>query len=360
MSGAVPDVGSSYILFNVCLDSTFDSTACQWLFRLYAVRTMYTIKEAAARSGVSVPVLRAWERRYRIVEPARTAAGYRLYDDEALERIRTMGRLVGGGWTPSTAASAILAGDPSALAAGRPPTRGAQGAESAEPAADADLIEAFVAAAVALDAEAIEGVLDRMLGEGSFERFADTVLLPALRAVGDAWADGRLGVAGEHAASHAALRRLAAAYQAAGRQTPRDGAILVGMPPTVRHELGALAFGTAARRARLPVLYLGPDLPVEDWVESARATKARAAVIGVVMVGDVRPAVDVGVALRTADPDLMIAFGGRSAGRAGELLLSDPRIAAGSNGGRSGPPVILPEPLGDAVRSLTDALARRA
>ncbi|HUQ77294.1 MAG TPA: MerR family transcriptional regulator [Patescibacteria group bacterium] len=321
---------------------------------------MYTIKEAAARSGVSVPVLRAWERRYRIVEPARTAAGYRLYDDEALERIRTMRRLVGGGWTPSTAASAILSDDPLALAAGRPPTNAQRGVDPAPPDVGGDLIEAFVAAAVALDVDAIEVVLDRMLGEGSFERVADTVLLPALTAVGDAWADGRLGVAGEHAASHAALRRLAAAYQAAGRQAPRDGAILVGLPPTVRHELGALAFSTAARRAMLPVLYLGPDLPVEDWVASATATRARAAVIGVVTVADVRPAVEVGAALRAANPDLMIAFGGRSAGRAGEVLAADPRFLAGSSGRRSDPPVILPEPLRDAVRTVEDALARRA
>lgn len=321
---------------------------------------MYTIKEAAARSGVSVPVLRAWERRYRIVEPARTAAGYRLYDDAALERIRTMRRLVGAGWTPSTAASAILAGDPLALARGQPMAAPSTRAADVEPSADVDLIDAFVAAAVALDADAIEVVLDRMLGEGSFERVADTVLLPAMTAVGDAWADGRLGVAGEHAASHAALRRLAAAYQAAGRQAPRDGAILVGMPPTVRHELGALAFSTAARRARLPVLYLGPDLPVQDWVASAQAIHARAAVIGVVTGDDIRPAVEVGVALRAAIPDLMIAFGGRSAGRAGEVLASDPRIVDGSSGRPPDPPVILPEPLADAVRAVEDALARRA
>ena len=132
------------------------------------------------------------------------------------------------------------------------------------------------------------------------------------------------------------------------------------MPPTVRHELGALAFSTAARRARLPVLYLGPDLPVQDWVASAEATHARAAVIGVVTVSDIRPAVEVGVALRAAIPDLMIAFGGRSAERAGEVLAADPRIVAGSSGSRPEPPVILPEPLADAVRSLEHALARRA
>ena len=43
---------------------------------------MYTIKQAAARTGVSVPTIRAWERRYGVVGPARTTAGYRLYDDD--------------------------------------------------------------------------------------------------------------------------------------------------------------------------------------------------------------------------------------------------------------------------------------
>ena len=69
---------------------------------------MYTIKQASARTGVSVPLLRAWERRYGIVAPARTAARYRLYDDAALARIHTMRRLVETGWSPSAAAAAIL------------------------------------------------------------------------------------------------------------------------------------------------------------------------------------------------------------------------------------------------------------
>ena len=57
--------------------------------------------------------------------------------------------------------------------------------------------------------------------------------------LGDAWADGRVSVAGEHAASHAVFRRLAAAYQAAGRSAPAERSILVGLPPGARHELGA-------------------------------------------------------------------------------------------------------------------------
>ena len=86
--------------------------ACQDFVNLYPRRTMYTIKEAAARTGISVALLRAWERRYGVVEPVRTAAGYRVYDDAALDRLRAMRRLVDDGWSPSLAAEAIVRGDP--------------------------------------------------------------------------------------------------------------------------------------------------------------------------------------------------------------------------------------------------------
>src|SRR6478672_9251223 len=77
---------------------------------MYAVQTMYTIKQAAARIGLTVPVLRAWERRYGIVTPARTASGYRLYDEAAIARVRAMRRLVDAGMSPSAAADAIASG----------------------------------------------------------------------------------------------------------------------------------------------------------------------------------------------------------------------------------------------------------
>jgi methanogenic corrinoid protein MtbC1 len=272
---------------------------------VYAVQTMYTIKQAAARAGVTVPVLRAWERRYGIVAPARTASGYRLYDDAAIARVRSMRRLVDSGMSPSAAAGAIASGAiplPDPERSSVPSRSGA-----------VLLSGRFVAAAESFDLGEIEAVLDEMFAAGTFERVADEHLLPALKALGDAWAEGRVDIAAEHAASHAILRRLSAAYQAAGRPTEEAGVILVGLPPGARHELGGLAFAVAARRAGLPILYLGPDLPVRDWVGVAVRMHARAAVIGVVTPADREPAQTVATALFTARPDLLVAFGGRNA-----------------------------------------------
>ncbi|HYL40966.1 MAG TPA: MerR family transcriptional regulator, partial [Candidatus Binatus sp.] len=72
---------------------------------------MYTIKAAAARSGVPVATLRAWERRYRVIRPARTASGYRLYDEDSIARIAAMRRRVESGWQPSVAAAEIVRRD---------------------------------------------------------------------------------------------------------------------------------------------------------------------------------------------------------------------------------------------------------
>jgi methanogenic corrinoid protein MtbC1 len=128
--------------------------------------------------------------------------------------------------------------------------------------------------------------------------------------LGDAWAAGRLSVAGEHAASHAVLRRLAAAFEAAGGRASGP-AVIVALPPGARHELGALAFAITARRAGLPVAYLGPDLPLEDW-RSATAS-AGAAVIGVPTEADVEAAIHLARRLRRAHPHLVVAVGGSAA-----------------------------------------------
>ena len=72
---------------------------------------MYRIAQAATRSGVSVPLIRAWERRYGIVSPTRTSSGYRMYDDAAIATLVRLRELTEAGWSASEASRAILAGE---------------------------------------------------------------------------------------------------------------------------------------------------------------------------------------------------------------------------------------------------------
>ena len=281
---------------------------------------MYTIKQAAARSGVPAALLRAWERRYGVVTPTRTASGYRLYDDAAIERLRTMRRLVDAGWAPSTAASSILDGSapadrlPGRAAENRPGDDG----DAVTGSGVGDLAQRLVGAARDFDVPAVDAVLDELFARGSFERVADDLLFPALRTLGDAWANGEVTVAGEHLASAAVLRRLGLALDAAGAGDGQGPTVVIGLPPGGRHELGALAFAIAARRAGMAVRYLGPDLPVEDWVGAAG--DADGAVIGVVTSKDRRSGLDVAERVRAAHPDVVVAFGGTAAPASEDVL----------------------------------------
>ncbi len=269
---------------------------------------MYTIKQAAIRSGVSVQVLRAWERRYGVVQPDRTASGYRLYDDAAIERVRAMRQLVEDGWSASQAARQIEEhGVPTSPPAPPRPVPG-------ERQRDADLTADFVQAAAELDGARIEAILDELFASGSFERTVEHLVMPTLRALGDAWADGMVSVAAEHAASHAVLRRLSAAFEAAGRLDV-ESPVLVGLPPGSRHELGALAFATAARRRGIGVVYLGADVPEPSWRDAASVTGARGVVVGIPTLEDREAAQGVARAM-TEMGNVVVAVGGPGAAEA--------------------------------------------
>ena len=293
---------------------------------------MYTIKQAAVRSGVNVSLLRAWERRYGIVSPARTDSGYRLYDDRAIARLRAMRALVAAGWSARQAAERISAVSAEELTEIVPPD--APPVDGAE-----DPAVVFVDGAARLDTAAIEGALDDIFAAGSFERVVEDRLFPALRALGDAWASGAVDVAGEHAASAAVARRLSMAFEASGTSDVARPPVLVGLPPGGRHELAALAFATAARRGGLPVVYLGADVPVQSWIAAVERTGARAVAFGVVIDHDISAADQVVEALRAAHPSVVVAIGGVHSARVG-----------------NGNVLRLPDSLPDAVEVLRQAV----
>ena len=290
---------------------------------------MYTIKQAAARSGLSVPTVRVWERRYGVVSPERTASGYRLYDDHAIDRLTAMRHLVEReGVRPSQAAEQILApgADLAALVAGaRMVTGAADVTPTVVPRHSGELVSSFIAAAMGLDVAAMERVLDDAFAGERFEAAVEHVVFPAMRAVGDRWSAGELDVAMEHAASETIRRRLTRFADAAAETAEPE--VVVGLPPGGRHEIGALAFAIAARRHGLAVLYLGADVPVASWLVAVEASGATVVVIGAIDGSDVPAASEVVAALRESPRPIAVALGGRRAdgvdGTAGAIVLPD-------------------------------------
>ena len=307
---------------------------------------MYTIKQAAARTGVSVPTIRAWERRYGVVSPARTAAGYRLYDEDAVDRLSAMRFLVETeGWRPSQAAERVKdpAVDVTALAARGPDgSRGRGDIDGARFAASpSEAVLAFVSAAQRVDVHVMERILDDAFATQRFELAMDAVVFPALRGIGEAWSAGELDVAAEHAASETVRRRLARFFDAARGRVGRPQ-VLIGMPPGGQHELGVFAFAVACRRAGLEVLYLGANVPLESWLRMIRETEVPAVVLGAVATVDSASLAVVVDAIQTMDRPPACFAGGPAA--------LDLHVVSGA--------VDLPASLDDAVSMVLEAVQR--
>lgn len=272
------------------------------------------IGELARRTDVSVELLRAWEKRYGLLQPARTATGYRLYSEADEERVRRMRRGLDAGLAAAEAARAALA-------------------EPATPAT-ADLAEGdrLRAAVEAFDDGAAHAALDRLLATFTFETVARDVLLPFLRELGERWARGEISVAHEHFASNLLRGRLLGLAREWNHGLgPRA---LLACPPGERHELALIVFGIALRAQGWRITYLGADTPVESLVPE----DASAVVVAATDTARFEAVAD-GLSALARSADLALAGAGASeelAARLGARLLpADPFRAAEELAARS-------------------------
>jgi DNA-binding transcriptional MerR regulator len=81
------------------------------VYALPVVDGYLTIGPFSQRVGISVDLLRAWERRYGLPRPTRTANGRRLYTDADLHLVTAMRRALGRGM-PAAEAARVAASTP--------------------------------------------------------------------------------------------------------------------------------------------------------------------------------------------------------------------------------------------------------
>jgi DNA-binding transcriptional MerR regulator len=262
------------------------------------------IGELAAKVGVSTHVLRAWESRYGLLRPVRSAGGYRLYGHEDERRVREVIALRDQGVSAAEASRRVLAterggaagydDDDSDDGSGRAGTaevgRGANGARtasgvgtpngSAPPGLRADppmLVAQLLDAVTALDEDRAHAVLDTAFHERSVESAIIDVLLPLFVRVGEMWELGRIGIAQEHFASSLVRRRLGALSLTWGVGT--GPVAVLACPPGEFHDIVLLSFGVLLGRAGWRIRYLGPDTPIHSLSQAARLTQADAVVL---------------------------------------------------------------------------------
>ena len=187
-------------------------------------------------------VLRAWEARYGLFTPLRTAGGFRLYSPTDEARARRMLAHLSSGLAARESA-------PLALAAGTG-------------------VDSLVRAWETFDATSMHAALDELLARPDPAAVVSEQVLPALVQAGDAWAREDLGPARVHFAGRLLEARLLALGER-WHQGPGPLA-LVGCGPGEHHTLGPLTFALALHRRGWRIAWLGADTPVEGFAAAAR------------------------------------------------------------------------------------------
>jgi DNA-binding transcriptional MerR regulator len=202
------------------------------------------IGELARRAGVSTAALRAWERRYGLLDPTRTESGYRLYSDTDLARVRAM--------------QAHMAEGLSAAEAARLASTGAPLPETQRPN---ELASELWASLDAFDDARAQAAFDRLVADFGQDTILRDAVLPYLGILGDRWREGDVSVAQEHFATALLRERLLALARGWDRGVgPRA---VLACPAGERHDLGLIAFGLTLRAFGWRITFLGADTPLD-------------------------------------------------------------------------------------------------
>jgi len=292
----------------------------------------HSIGVVARRTGLKPDLIRAWERRYGAVEPARSETRRRRYTDAEVRRLRLLHQAVDGGRSigdiahlPDAELEELIAGDAAASAtAGGRATGGAAppaapwGGDQSE-AAQA-MLSSCLAAVRALDAGALERELDRASVALSRAHLLERLLVPLMEQIGELWEEGELRPLHEHLAS-SIVRSFLGGLRAVGDPAAGAPTIVLTTPVGQRHELGALMAASAATAVGWATLYLGPDLPAEEIAAGAVERGARAVGLSLTYPpDDPSLAGELARLRRLLPPGVEVVVGGRAASRYDDAL----------------------------------------
>ncbi len=300
----------------------------------------HSIAVVERRTGISQHLLRAWERRYAVVTPARTEAGQRLYSDQDIERLRLVkvvaatGRRLGQIASLSLdelrelarrdASESMLAARPEEPGERPSRTRGPTGTDVDEH------LRACREAMERMDGSATHALLMRAAVALEPRTFIDGVVVPLLRLVGDGWENGSLRPTYEHVLSVALGRVLS--WLIGILPAPAEAPLVMFCTLSgQRHEFGAMLAAVVAASRQWRVSYLGPDLPVDDIAHAALLARADAVAVSVLGPIDLRLLRREVEQLRSALPESISLIAGghtatahaRALRSSGAIVLSD-------------------------------------
>ena len=215
----------------------------------------YNIKSVSNQTGIPATTLRAWERRYGVLQPSRTSGNYRLYSDRDVMELNWLKNQLSSGLSISRAVAALEQ------------RRQVQAeGDLAQPLTNQDWLElrkALYATFINHDEQTARDVLEQA---HPLEAACTQLITPVLAQIWQGWHDGRVSIATEHFASHILMGRLFAIFDDLPKHT--GDLVLAGCAPGELHQIGSLMLAVILRERGMNVRYLGANLPLTEWTDA--------------------------------------------------------------------------------------------
>jgi DNA-binding transcriptional MerR regulator len=226
----------------------------------------YPIRTISELTGVPTTTLRAWERRYGLLKPERTAKGHRLYSSEDIDLVKEIVRLLKSNHTISEAIRIIKNPEQASVPASE----------------DNDHWLVFQQRLLKSIENFNEQNLDTTYNEAlsiyPIDMVTEKVIIPVLRQIGERWQQREAGIAEEHFFSAFLRNKLGARLHHESHRS-RGNRILVSCLPGEYHELGILLFCIAAISHGYQILYLGTNMPLSQLAHVVERTDVAAILV---------------------------------------------------------------------------------
>lgn len=235
---------------------------------------LFPIRTVSSLTGVNSVTLRAWERRYGLIQPKRTAKGHRLYSREDIDLINRVLALLDKGVSIGQVRDAL---DRQSIA-----DRGSDRGD-----AWSRYRSRMIGAIIRFDEPGLEDTYNEAMSLYPIAEVTSKLVVPLLRELGRRWETAEGSVAEEHFFSVYLRNKLGARFHHRPRNA-RGPRLLCACLPGERHVVGLLLFALSAVAHDYRVILLGADLPLDELPVAQKRSEADC----VVLSGALDPDVD--------------------------------------------------------------------
>jgi len=219
-----------------------------------SIKTQFSIKDLEHLTGVKAHTIRIWEKRYKLLTPARTDTNIRQYDLLNLKKLLNITFLYNEGYKISKIAK-FEAEEVHKLIGGLAETNKESFAQ-----------QEFKKAMFDFDHHLFTRTFKQISKEKTFDEVFKTVFLPLLHEIGMLWQTGTIDPSHERFISELIKQKIIVNICLLQETNPKNlGPVFaLYLPAEEMHEIGLLYVNYEIIAAGFDTIYLGTNMPIES------------------------------------------------------------------------------------------------